>query len=82
MSKGAIVLENVSFRYPSRPGALILNSINLQIEANTSVALVGHSGCGKSTIAALLLRFYDNQKGHITIDGIDIKDYNVADLRS
>lgn len=51
------------------------------INAKETVALVGESGCGKSTIVSLILRFYDVNEGNILIDGVDIKSYNLADLR-
>jgi ABC-type multidrug transport system fused ATPase/permease subunit len=53
----------------------------MKININETVALVGESGCGKSTVVQLLLRFYDVDHGKITLDGVDIKEYNVADLR-
>ena len=53
----------------------------MKINAKETVALVGESGCGKSTIVSLLLRFYDINSGKILIDGVDIKDYNLNDLR-
>jgi ABC-type multidrug transport system fused ATPase/permease subunit len=54
----------------------------LLIEPNQSVAIVGHSGSGKSTIASLLLRFYDCQRGQLLIDGVNIKDYDLEKLRN
>jgi ABC-type multidrug transport system fused ATPase/permease subunit len=59
----------------------VLRHFALTIEPNTSVAIVGHSGSGKSTIAGLLLRFYDSRKGKIVIDGRDLRDYSVSELR-
>lgn len=59
-----------------------MRQFNLRIEPNQSVAIVGHSGSGKSTIASLLLRFYDVTKGSLCIDGVDIKDYNLEQLRN
>lgn len=53
----------------------------MKIPAFKKIALVGHSGCGKSTIANLLLRFYDLAKGSLKIDGIDIRDYDIHELR-
>lgn len=53
----------------------------MKIEATKKIALVGYSGCGKSTIANLLLRFYDINGGNLLIDGIDIREYNLAALR-
>lgn len=64
------------FRYPSRQ-QYVLRKFNLRIEPNQSVAIVGHSGSGKSTIASLLLRFYDVTQGSVIIDGVDIRDYNL-----
>jgi ABC-type multidrug transport system fused ATPase/permease subunit len=55
----------------------VLKGFNLRIEPNQSVAIVGHSGSGKSTIASLLLRFYDINKGSLSLDGVDIKDYDL-----
>jgi ATP-binding cassette subfamily B protein len=78
--KGAIHYQNVSFAYlPDRP---VLQNLNLDIQAGEIIALVGTSGAGKSTIANLLMRFYDVQNGAILIDGIDIRDVTLASLRS
>jgi ABC-type multidrug transport system fused ATPase/permease subunit len=72
--------ENVSFAYrPERP---VLRHINLDIRKGQTVALVGQSGSGKTTLADLLPRFYDPQEGHITIDGIDIRELKTHDLRA
>ena len=66
---GHIVFENVSFSYPSRPAHQVLEDVSLIIPANTTTAFVGSSGVGKSTIVSLLQRFYDINKGQITVDG-------------
>lgn len=71
--------ENVTFAYGDIP---VLKDINLDIPAGSTVALVGQSGSGKSTLADLLPRFYDAGEGRITIDGTDIRDFKVHDLRS
>lgn len=76
INKGTIILKNVSFKYPSR-NKKILDNFSLTIKGNESVALVGHSGSGKSTIASLLLRFYNKQSGRILIDGQEIEQYSV-----
>ena len=73
-------MKNADFIYPSRTQR-VLKNFNMTIQAKKKIALVGYSGCGKSTIANLLLRFYDLNRGTIQIDGIDIKDYNVKELR-
>ncbi|EOY12565.1 Multidrug/pheromone exporter, MDR family, ABC transporter family [Theobroma cacao] len=80
--KGRIELKNVFFAYPARPDQLIFKGLNLQIEAGRTVALVGQSGSGKSTIIGLIERFYDPIKGSVAIDGEDIKNYNLRLLRS
>jgi subfamily B ATP-binding cassette protein MsbA len=77
--KGGIKYNNVYFRYGE---AWVLNDISLEIPRGATVALVGQSGSGKTTIADLLPRFYDVQEGSITIDGTDIRDFRVADLRA
>lgn len=77
---GAIEFNKVNFIYPSRTKR-VLKEFNMSIPANKKIALVGYSGCGKSTIANLLLRFYDINEGSLLIDGKDIKEYNVAELR-
>lgn len=76
-----IVFKDVTFAYPARPLEKVLDSINLQIRAGTTVGIVGASGSGKSTIAALLLRLYDPSEGFITIDGHSISDFNLSTLR-
>ncbi|KAJ3083808.1 Multidrug resistance protein 1, partial [Quaeritorhiza haematococci] len=79
--KGEIVFKDIHFAYPSRPTLPILSSFSLTIPPNTTVALVGASGSGKSTIAKLITRFYDPSKGSITLDGVDLKDVNLKWLR-
>lgn len=74
---GKIELKNISFRYPSRPDARILENFSLIIPPGKSFALVGSSGSGKSTIIQLLERFYDPLGGLIELDGIPIKDFNI-----
>lgn len=73
-----ISFNNVSFSYESQE---VLSNIQLNIQKGKSIALVGQSGSGKSTIADLVARFYDIENGEILIDGINIKDYKLADLR-
>lgn len=71
--QGDIRLENVSFHYPSRPDTMVLKNISLEIQRGQTIALVGDSGGGKSTLAALLCRFYAPTEGMVTLDGIDIQ---------
>ena len=70
--KGVIRFENVTFSYPKDPNKKILDGLNLEINKN-KIAFVGESGCGKSTIMQLIMRFYDPDQGRITIDGYDLK---------
>ena len=77
--KGDVRFENVRFGYGDGPE--VLHGIDLDVPAGTTVALVGHTGAGKSTIAKLLARFYDPREGRITIDGIDLRDVTQASLR-
>ncbi|UMM42746.1 hypothetical protein L5515_018454 [Caenorhabditis briggsae] len=79
---GRVKFENVHFRYPTRKDAKILNGLNLTIEPGTSVALVGHSGCGKSTSVGLLTRLYEPETGNVTIDGTDVRELNIDYLRN
>mmetsp|Transcript_18837 Transcript_18837/g.17990 ORF Transcript_18837/g.17990 Transcript_18837/m.17990 type:complete len:621 (+) Transcript_18837:371-2233(+) len=80
--RGEIVFKNVWFRYPTRTSDWVLRNLNLTIRQNETAALVGESGCGKSTIVSLLLRFNDINFGSITLDGIDIRDIEVTHLRA
>ncbi|CAF3737713.1 unnamed protein product [Adineta steineri] len=80
--KGDIEFDNVSFTYPARQDALILNKLSINIPSGKTIALVGSSGCGKSTAIQLIQRFYDPDSGRVLIDGINITRLNVAWLRS
>ena len=80
--KGAIKFDNVQFSYPSRSDLPVLKGINLNIEKGNKIALVGQSGSGKSTIVQLLMKFYQISGGKISIDGKDINEYNISQLRS
>ncbi|KAJ7965187.1 ABC transporter B family protein [Quillaja saponaria] len=80
--KGRVEFQNVKFNYPSRPEVAALNNFSLHIETGSKVALVGPSGSGKSSVLALLLRFYDPGEGKIFIDGKDIREYNLRNLRT
>ncbi|CAK9878849.1 unnamed protein product [Sphagnum jensenii] len=79
---GNLELRNVDFAYPSRIHAQIFRNFNLQIPAGRTVALVGNSGSGKSTVVALLERFYDPSAGQVLIDGVDIKNLQLKWLRN
>ena len=77
-TKGDIEFKDVHFEYPSREGVTVLQGLNLKVNSGQTVALVGSSGCGKSTTVQLIQRFYDPSRGSITLDGRDIKDLNVT----
>uniref|UniRef100_A0A8C0AWX8 ABC-type xenobiotic transporter n=1 Tax=Buteo japonicus TaxID=224669 RepID=A0A8C0AWX8_9AVES len=78
---GEIEFRNIHFSYPSRPDVKILKGLNLKVQTGKTIALVGASGCGKSTTVHLLQRFYDPVQGEITLDGQDIRTLNVKWLR-
>ena len=78
---GALTFSDVSFAYPTRPDAMVLNGVSFQISPNQVVALVGPSGGGKSTVAALISRFYDVQSGSILLDDISLETLQVNLLR-
>ncbi|XP_049837440.1 ATP-dependent translocase ABCB1-like isoform X1 [Schistocerca gregaria] len=80
--EGSINFRNVHFEYPSRKGVKILKGLNLSIKGGETVALVGSSGCGKSTCIQLIQRFYDPLDGAVELDGHDIRSLNVGWLRS
>ncbi|ONK70232.1 uncharacterized protein A4U43_C05F31620 [Asparagus officinalis] len=79
--KGSVNIIEITFAYPTRPNAIIFNRFSLTVEARKSLALIGQSGSGKSTIIGLIERFYDPIQGMIKIDGRDIKSYHLRSLR-
>jgi len=79
---GEIELKDIKFSYPTRPDVEVLKGISLIFKAGETTALVGASGCGKSTVISLIERFYDPSSGAIELDQTDIKDLNVKWLRS
>ena len=79
--RGDVTFENVSFHYPDDP-ALVLHNINLHVPAGSTVALVGETGAGKTTLVKLISRFMDPTEGRILVDGIDLKTVTQHSLRS
>nr|AAO20902.1 Mdr2 [Takifugu rubripes] len=79
---GNVLFEDVKFNYPSRPDVPVLQGLNLEVQKGETLALVGSSGCGKSTTIQLLERFYDPREGRVLLDGVDVKQLNVHWLRS
>lgn len=80
--RGSIRIEHVEFHYPSRPEQAALHDFSLSIEAGETVALVGPSGAGKTTLFQLLQRFHDPKSGRITLDGEDLRNLDLAQLRN
>ncbi|MGA9637120.1 ABC transporter ATP-binding protein [Flavobacterium sp.] len=79
--KGTVSFKNVAFSYPSRKEIQVLKDVNFTADFGQKIAVVGPSGAGKSTIASLLLRFYDISSGEIIIDGKNIYEYDLEELR-
>ncbi|KAJ8411657.1 hypothetical protein AAFF_G00164650 [Aldrovandia affinis] len=79
--KGNIRFDNIHFMYPTRPDVKVLDGMSLNVSSGQTIALVGSSGCGKSTTIQLLQRFYDPQDGMVSIDGHDIRSLNTRCLR-
>ncbi|XP_063721375.1 ATP-binding cassette sub-family B member 10, mitochondrial-like isoform X2 [Symsagittifera roscoffensis] len=80
--QGQISFHNVSFQYPSRPEVSVLEKFNLEVAPGKVTALVGKSGCGKSTVASLLMRLYDPNEGSVIVDGLPLQQYSLKDFRS
>ncbi len=81
-ARGAVALERVTFRYPARPDAAALDDVSFAVEPGETVALVGPSGAGKTTVFQLLLRFFDPQSGCLRLDGVDIASVDPTALRA
>ncbi len=80
-ARGAIRFENVTFRYPARPETAALEELSLDVTPGETVAIVGPSGAGKTTIIQLIQRFYDPDAGRVTLDGVSLSDMRRADFR-
>jgi ATP-binding cassette subfamily B protein len=80
--QGRIALDRVTFAYPTRPGIAALDDVSLDVAPGETVAVVGPSGAGKTTLFQLLLRFYDPQRGRVLVDGIDAATLDPAALRA
>ncbi|WP_425078682.1 ABC transporter transmembrane domain-containing protein [Ruegeria denitrificans] len=79
--QGEIRFEDVSFRYPARPDTIALDHLSLLVKPGETVAFVGPSGAGKTTVIQLIQRFYDPNSGRVTLDGLDLRDINRSDFR-
>jgi ATP-binding cassette subfamily B protein len=80
-ARGSVNFESVTFHYPSRPDIAALEDFSLRIASGEKIALVGPSGAGKTTVFALLLRFYDPQRGVVRIDGVELKSADPLEIR-
>ena len=81
-ARGDVGFDNVSFAYPTRPNALAVDGVSLEVRSGEKVAIVGPSGAGKSTLFHLLLRFYDPKSGTISLDGVPIRQADPAEMRA
>ena len=79
---GDVAFKNVSFSYLHDEDKYVLNNLNLDIKHGTKIAIVGETGVGKTTISKLIPRFYDVDSGEVLVDGINVKDYNISNLRN
>ncbi len=80
-ARGTVAFEDVTFAYPARPEPPALRGFTLHVDPGETVALVGPSGAGKTTVFQLLLRFYDPQSGHVRLDGVDLAAADLAEIR-
>lgn len=80
--KGKIEFQDVSFAYPGGSGEQVLSHINLTIQPGETLAILGATGSGKSSLVHLIPRFYDATEGRVLVDGVDVKDYHLTDLRN
>lgn len=80
--EGNLVFNNICFSYPSRRDIQVLKGISFSVEQSKQIAIVGPSGSGKSTIAGLIFRFYDPESGNITIDGKELNNYQLSQIRN
>ena len=81
VERGDIEFKNVSFRYYKNSDAPVLDNINLKIHAGETVGIIGSTGCGKTTLVSLIARLYDTDGGEVLVDGVNVKDYSLYDLR-
>ena len=81
VTKGEIEFRNVSFRYYKDSEEKVLDSINLKIPASSTVGIIGSTGCGKTTLVSLIPRLYDADEGEVLVDGVNVKDYSLENLR-
>ena len=78
---GEIEFKNVSYRYYKNSEEAVLDKINLKIPAGSTVGIIGSTGCGKTTLVSMIPRLYDVDEGEVTVDGVNVKDYSLVNLR-
>ncbi len=81
LESGAIEFKNVSFRYYKHSEEKVLNDINLKIKSGSTVGIIGSTGCGKTTLVSMIPRLYDVDEGEVLVDGVNVKDYSLVNLR-
>lgn len=81
VEQGAVTFKNVSFRYYKNSEESVLNKINLDIKAGSTVGIIGSTGCGKTTLVSMIPRLYDCDEGEVLVDGVNVKDYSLFNLR-
>lgn len=81
LESGSIEFKNVSFRYYKHSEEKALNNINLKINSGSTVGIIGSTGCGKTTLVSMIPRLYDVDEGEVLIDGVNVKDYSLVNLR-
>lgn len=81
VTKGDIQFKDVTFRYYKNSGDSVLEKINLTIPAGKTVGIIGSTGCGKTTLVSLIPRLYDTDEGEVLVDGVNVKDYSLENLR-
>lgn len=79
--KGEIEFKNVSFSYPNSSGEKVLENINFKLKKGETLAIMGATGCGKTSLVNLIPRFYDADEGEVSVDGVNVKDYTLEELR-
>ncbi|MGN0397196.1 MAG: ABC transporter ATP-binding protein [Candidatus Fimimorpha sp.] len=78
---GSIEFKNVKYRYYKNSNEWVLNDINFQIKSGQTVGIIGPTGCGKTTLVSMILRLYDVDEGEVLVDGVDVKQYSLKNLR-
>ena len=81
VESGDIEFRNVSFRYYKNSEESVLNNINIKIKSGSTVGIIGSTGCGKTTLVSMIPRLYDVDEGSVLVDGVDVKDYSLKNLR-